>query len=214
MATDYTSLVTEITNYAIRAGDVTFIAMIPTFISYAEVAFTRQLRIRQMEQVATVSLSATDSNGYLALPTDYLEFRSVVVLSNPISTLDYVTPQKMRMLESQSAVGGSTPAYFTVIGNQMKFYPNPGTSSTLYADVVYYAKPAALGSTNATNNILAAYPDLYLHGSLLQAYTWAKDASGIQLEAQAVSAIIADIKKADVRAEYPGLTAITTDVTY
>jgi hypothetical protein len=215
MATTYTELVTEVTDYAIRSGDTAFVAMIPTFIKYAEVAFNRRLRIRQMEQIATVALSAVDSSGYLALPTDFLEYRSVAVLSNPVTPLEYVTPQKMRQLEYTVAAGGSTPAYFTVIGSQMRFYPNPGSgTSTLYADVVYYAKPTPLSATNATNNILNDYPDLYLHATLLQAYVWAKDADGIQLETAAFEAIIKDIKAADVRAEYPGMTAIQTDIVY
>ena len=214
MASTYAGLTQEIIDYAIRTGDTTFASYIPNFISYAETWMNRILRIRVMEQNATANLNTMDANGGISLPNDYLEIRAISVNTNPVTDLQYVTAQKMFQLQSQQAnTYTSTPLYFTIIGGQMRFFPQVDSSSTLSVNIVYYGKPAPL-TTNTTNNVLIYYPDLYLHASLLQAYIFLKDQSGIAFETQALTSIINDIEKADVRAEYPGLAAYSTDTVY
>jgi hypothetical protein len=218
MATDYNSLIAEITDWSGRSGDVSFATMVPNFVKYAENRFNRELRIRLMEVVATTV--CTDANGWVALPTDYREFRAVLALSSPVQTLEYVTPNRFNQLLANNPMGG-TPVYFTVIGTQMRVYP---VTLNLSLEITYFASvPSLNGTTQTTNAILTNIPDLYLFGALKYGSTYTGDtlddpqhgivSSATRWETEYQN-IINSIKIADQRAEYPGLTAIVSDNVY
>jgi hypothetical protein len=114
------------------------------------------IRHRSME---VRSSQNTDGTRFLALPTDFLEFRGVrIVLSNKNVDIRYVTPESLEV--DQSA---GRPQQFTVT-SQMEFDRVP--DSTYSVETAHYAKLTALDDTNTTNDILTDCPNVYLFGSL------------------------------------------------
>ena len=160
MALDtFANLKTSIANYLNR-DDLT--SYIPDFISLAEARHGRDLRLRIMESVATAT--ATSGTNYLALPTNFLEFRYVALNTTPKIVLRYMSP-----FELTRNYGGTTsgePVYMTLIGERLYFGPTPDSNYSI--EWAYYAKPTALSDSNTSNAILTNHPDLYLYASLLE----------------------------------------------
>jgi hypothetical protein len=85
--TNYATLQTTIADYLARS-DLT--AQIPLFIQLAENRLRRDLRIRQMLKVSTTTTVANDST--VELPSDYLQMRDLHINTNPIQTIEFVSP--------------------------------------------------------------------------------------------------------------------------
>jgi hypothetical protein len=160
MALDtFANLKTSIANYLNR-DDLT--SYIPDFIALAEARHGRDLRLRIMENVATAT--ATSGTNYLALPTNFLEFRYVALNTTPKIVLRYMSP-----FELTRNYGGTTsgePIYHTVIGERLYFGPTPNSNYSI--EWAYYSKPTALSDSNTSNAILTNHPELYLYASLLE----------------------------------------------
>lgn len=123
--------------------------------------YTPPLRVRQMEGRFT----ATPTDEYLALPTDFMEMREIKVNTNPETHLTYVTPQQFA--EAASSQDSGTPRVYTIVGDAFRLGPNPTADLTVELD--YYQKIPALSDSNTTNWLLTACPNAYLYGSLLEA---------------------------------------------
>ena len=68
------------------------------------------------------------------------------------------------------------PYYFTTVGgstNQLEVLPSP--DSTYTASIVYYTRIAALTDAATSNWLLAAHPDIYLFGTLVEAEPYLKN---------------------------------------
>jgi hypothetical protein len=164
MALDsFASLKSSITNWMARS-DLATIA--EDCIALAEGDFNRLLRTRDMEDNETLT---PDGNGEATLPTDYLAWRTVTVLTNPRVELEYVAPSFMEDQYGDRAAGQAR--YFTVRGTKITVVPL--TSSTVRFD--YYAKIPALSDANTTNWLLTKYPNTYLYQCLKHAAVFIRD---------------------------------------
>lgn len=134
------------------------------FTNMFEAFINRTLRVREMETTSTLS----PVSGEAALPADYLQWRRVTWEGTPSVELDYVHPSMLLGYYPSSSQG--TPAVFTIEGSTLKARPISSTSLTLD----YFAKISGLVA-NSTNWLLTAHPDLYLAGTLYQAYLFCKD---------------------------------------
>lgn len=89
--------------------------------------------------------------------------------------------------------GAAVPRFYTVIGEQLRFFPSPEQSFA--AEFTRFAKVPALSAEVASNWVLAGHRNAYLYGSLAQAelFGWndARMANVATLFAQAVDGIIA-----------------------
>jgi hypothetical protein len=162
----YSELVTELEAWFNRA-DLT--SRIPTFIRLFEARMNRKLRVPNMETSAT-SITALDTEA-VALPTDFRQPRSIYLQTDPITRLDYVTPQYLRSTYAASLTG--KPVCFTIQGRDLILAPTPDAEYTLALD--YYANIEGLTSSNTTNWLLEAHPDAYLYGSLCMAKAFEVD---------------------------------------
>lgn len=151
----YSDLQTSITNWLKRA-DLT--SLIPDWISLCEADYNRRLRISAMEDRATSSVSSE----YVALPTGFLELRSLQLNTSPVTPLTAVGPEYMDL-----AFGGKLgkPLYYAIVGDEIQLSPAPDGTYTL--EINYYATISALSASNTTNWVLTNAPDIYLYGSLL-----------------------------------------------
>lgn len=200
--TNYADLQTTIASYLART-DLT--AQIPDFIQLAETRLRRELRIRQMLKVATTTTTANDST--VELPSDYLQMRDLHVNTNPIQTIEYVSPSNFYR-NTWSTVSG-LPRQYTVLAQEFQFAPLPDSTYTL--QMMYYAAPPYLSSTNTSNVFLANCPDLLLYGALGEAESYLMNDPRLQTWASLYDRGLAAFTVSDDQGEYGGSPlAITT----
>ncbi|HEY8098487.1 MAG TPA: hypothetical protein VIE65_20680 [Methylobacter sp.] len=146
----------------IHRADLT--AVIPDFIRQAEDVIYADLDARKQDIKSTLTAAANIET--IALPSDFMNFRSVTVASsNPMGTLDYRAPDQYAQ-EFQFGNTG-TPRVYTIIGDNLYVQPIPDQDYTL--DIVYEGKLLSLSNTNQTNWLLTSYPAVYLYAALVQA---------------------------------------------
>ena len=142
-----------------------FTARVPEFIALFETAANRRLRVRQQETTTNLT---PDANGNAALPADYLALRRVTWTGSPRVELAYVHPSYLQA--AYPAAPADVPRIFTIEGATLKVRPLDQTA----LEVNYFQKIPALaalapGDGTQANWLLAAHPDLYLFGALVEA---------------------------------------------
>lgn len=159
--TTYSNLKTTIASYLNRE-DLT--AYLGDFISLAESRLNRELRVREMVNIDTSTNTVAGTQSY-DLPTGYIEATTVIFQSNPFTTLRFMANSDFYNKYNSSQSSG-TPQYFTVVGTKILLGMQPDSATTL--QINYYKKLTALSDSNATNDILTNYPELYLYASLAE----------------------------------------------
>lgn len=140
--------------------------VIPTFVTLAESEFNRRIRVREMEVRATSAATQ-----YLTMPTDFLELRNIQLNTDPLVSLQYMSPQD---IDLHYGFQTGKPQAFTFVANQFQFAPDPGDGG-YEVEIDYYQKIPALSDANTTNWLLTSYPDVYLAGSMVQAAWYLMD---------------------------------------
>jgi hypothetical protein len=136
-----------------------FAARILDFIALFEAAANRRLRVREQEATATL----TPSSGAATLPADYLAWRRVTWTGTPRVELQYVHPSYLQAAYPSAPT--DVPRVFTIEGATLKVRPLHGTP----LELDYLQKIPALSDAAPSNWLLAAHPDIYLFGSLVEA---------------------------------------------
>lgn len=192
----YSSLKTTIANYLAR-NDLT--DQIPDFIRLAEYRLRREIRIRQMLKSATTATTAGDKT--IELPTDFLEARDIFVVGNPSQSLSYVSPSALTA-NSRSTQSGK-PNQYTVLASEFQLSPVPDSNYTV--EMLYYAAPALLSDSNASNVFLANLPDMLLYGALLEAEPYLMNDARLQTWIGMYSRAGESVIKSDSRGQYTGV---------
>ena len=199
--TTYSDLQTTVANYLARS-DLT--VQIPDFIRLAEIRLRRDLRIRQMMNAATTTTTGGDAT--VALPSDFLEVRDLVVQTNPVRPVNYISPsvfsRNARVTES------GVPLDYTILATEFKFAPVPDTNYTI--EIVYYAAPPFLTSSNSSNVFLANCPDLLLYAALGEAEPYLMNDARIQVWAAMYDRGVASLNTSDESAQYSGVPLTMT----
>lgn len=193
--TTYSDLQATIASYLARS-DLT--SMIPTFIQMGEIRLRRELRIRPMLKVVTTTTTASDST--VELPSDFLEMRDLHINSNPIYVLKYDAPNVFYR-NTFSAITGK-PTNYTTLAQEFQLAPIPDTNYTL--QMLYYAAPAYLSSTNSSNVFLANCPDLLLYASLAEAEPYIMNDERLTTWANLYQRGVEALKISDDQGEYAG----------
>jgi hypothetical protein len=192
----YSDLKTSIAGYLARS-DLT--SQIPDFITFAENRLRRELRIRQMLKSVTTSTVSGDST--VELPADFIEIRDFVVLTNPIQPLSYSSPSALSNDPRASEVG--VPKSYTILANEFLLSPPPDGIYTLR--MLYFAAPAYLSSTNASNVFLNIAPDALLYASLIEAEPYLYNDARINTWGTMYDRAIASLAKSDEQGQYSGV---------
>jgi hypothetical protein len=202
--TNYSDLQSTIASYLART-DLT--AQIPDFIQLAETRLRRELRLRQMLKVVTTTTTADD--GTVELPSDFLQMRDLHINTNPIQVVEYISPSNFYRNTWSTSVG--LPRQYTILAQEFQFAPAPDTSYTL--QMMYYAAPPYLSSSNPSNVFLANCPDLLLYGALGEAAPYLMDDNRLQTWASMYDRGLAALTVSDDQGEYSGSPiAITTSL--
>ena len=199
--TTYQDLQTTVASYLARS-DLT--VQIPDFIRLAEIRLRRDLRIRQMMNAATTTTVGGDAT--VALPSDFLEVRDLVVQTNPVRPVNYISPsvfsRNARVTES------GVPLDYTILATEFKFAPVPDTNYTI--EIVYYAAPPYLTDSNSSNVFLANCPDLLLYAALGEAEPYLMNDARIQVWAAMYDRGLASLNTSDEAAQYSGVPLTMT----
>jgi hypothetical protein len=192
----YSDLQTSIAGYLARTDLTT---QIPDFITFAENRLRRELRVRQMLKSVTTATVSGDST--VEVPSDFLEIRDFVALTNPITPLSYSSPSTLSNDPVASQVG--VPRSYTILANEFLLAPIPDGIYTLR--LLYYAAPAYLSSTNTSNVFLNVAPDALLYASLLEAEPYLYNDARINTWGSMYDRAISTLTKSDESTQYSGV---------
>jgi len=198
---NYTELKAAIADWLDRS-DLT--ARIPDFIALAETRINRELRIRPMEYRATMNTTA--GQRYFALPGGYLQMRNFQLNTDPITPLEYITPEMLDRLYGSVTTG--KPKAYSLIGDEIQLAPIP--DAIYEVEMAYYEKFTPLGDgtggTVTSNWLTANAPDILLYGALIEAEPFIKNDERIQLWLTAYKEAVDKLQKADDRDRHSGST--------
>jgi hypothetical protein len=192
----YSDLQTSIANYLARS-DLT--SIIPDFITLAENRLRRELRIRQMLKSVTTSTVSGDAT--VELPSDFLEIRDFVVMTNPIQPLSYSSPSSLSNDLRTSEVG--VPLSYTILASEFQLAPAPDGIYTL--KMLYFAAPPYLSSSNVSNVFLNVAPDGLLYGALVEAEPYLMNDARINTWGSMYDRAITSLIKSDEEGQYSGV---------
>ena len=196
MALDtYANLKTAIADWLDRS-DLT--DRIPDFIALAEARLNRELRIRPMEVRSTLTLTA--GQRYFSLPGGYLQMRNIQLNTNPVTPLEYITPEMLDRLYGSNTSG--KPKAYSLIGDEIQLAPIPDSAYTL--EVAYYEKFTPLSTDVTTNWLTENAPDVLLYGALIEAEPFIKNDERMPLWLNAYKEAVDKIQKADDRDRHSG----------
>jgi len=202
MATDYTSLKTEIGDWLARS-DLT--SYVDTFIDFGEAWLNRKLRLRAMQTTSDLTIDS----GSIAEPTGLIRARRIYIDGSTKSKLDYMTPEQFHNVYAGSETG--KPKIFTIEGNNILFAPSPDTTYT--GKILYYKAFNALDDSNTTNWLLTNHPDLYLAACCFPAETFIMNDPRIALWKSYAEQVVNDLNNQDSDGEHSGATLqVRTDV--
>ena len=177
-------------------------ARIPDFITLAEARLNRDLRIRPME--VRSSMETTSGQRYFNLPGGYVQMRNIQMNTNPITPLEYITPEMLDRLYGSDTTG--KPRAYTLIGDEIQLAPIPDSDYTV--EMAFYEKFTPLGDgtsgTVTTNWLTTNAPDVLLYGSLLEAEPFIKNDERIGLWLNAYNGAVKKIQDADARDRHSG----------
>lgn len=195
----YSDLKTTVANYLARSDLTT---QIPDFITFAENRLRRQLRIRQMLKSVTTSTTGGDST--VELPADFLEVRDFYVNTNPIQPLTYASPSAFSRNSRVSQSG--KPIDYTILAQEFKLAPAPDSAYTL--ELLYYAAPSYLSSTNVSNAFLINAPDALLYASLIEAEPYLMNDARMNTWGTMYDRAIASLTTSDEASQYSGVPLV------
>ncbi len=188
----YAELKTSIANFLAR-DDLT--DQIPNFIQLAEGRMNRELETREQQKRVTATLTSGDE--YIALPTDLREIREVKLNTSPITVLDYYSP--VGLDQSFGTTSQGKPSGYSVVGKELKLRPVP--DSSYVAEIIYIGNLNSL-SDSATTTLFTRSPDLYLYGSLTEAYTYLLDEQRASVYDSKFTRALEEVKVDEQRSQY------------
>jgi hypothetical protein len=192
----YSDLVTAVGTWLNRT-DLTSYA--PDFITLAEERIYRNLRVKAME----TALSSTMSSGTIAVPSDYIELKSAYIDGSSVYALERLSVEEIYTKYPTRSSSGK-PLYIAREGESFIFGPYPDADYTVKG--IYYARLAALSTTNTSNWLTTYAPSLLLFGALAEAAPFLKDDQRIVIWEQKFLAQLGDANRADKRETMRGST--------
>ena len=202
--TTYSELKSAVADFLNR-DDLT--SAIPNFIALAEATLNRRMRAPEMVTRATVTVDAEYENR----PADWMETIRYQITTNPITVLEFVTPEEAIIQKTKFSTSG-VPLFFSTIGTQFQHVPVPDTSYT--GELMYYARIAGLSDSNTSNWLLTANPDIYLYATLIQSAPYLKEDERISVWAGIYDRLMAEYDVAEQRAKTGSSRLVTRTRTF
>jgi len=199
MALDsYTNLQAAIAAWLDRT-DLT--GVIPDFITLFEVTANAELPLRTRFNLATTTLSTSAGTATVNLPTNFLEAKSLINQTTPVSVLTPYTATSLYTRIGFPSQRGK-PAGFAYVGDALELAPVPDAVYSL--KLYYYKKVSALSDASPSNWLLENFPNLYLFGSLVAAEAYLGADPRIQLWGNLYESLLAKLAASNERGQYGG----------
>ena len=200
-------------------GRTDLTSVIPDFVTMFERMVSRRLRVRQMEGV----IAFTTIGGRALLPADYLMWRRMTWSGNTSVDMQYRTPSGIRIQHPNFVAG--IPCVFSIeppvtltadeddvtvddddiISGFQIVTADIDDSDSAFA-FEYYRKIPPLAE--GLNWLMNEHPDLYLFGTLTEAYGFQKDAENQALWGSRRDEVIDDVMKLDARTRGPAAIVV------
>lgn len=209
--TDFTTLRNEIQVYAARSDSV-FSNRIETFVAFAEdriysgagrgeqdPLYSEPLRTKVMEGEATLTF-ADSGSGYstATLPEDATDFRKIA-RDGDQEGISFLEP-KFFMERTAQLSSGSTPSFYTVEAGVLKLAP----SYVGDIQVSYWKRFSALSIDAPTNDLLTAFPLVYLNACMYEAFSFMQEPNEALGWLARYRSQVAGLNKTASSARYPG----------
>lgn len=184
-------------------------AVIPDFIALFETTANAELPLRTRYNLATATLTTVAGTATVALPTDFLEAKSLVNQTDPKEVLEPFTATALYTQYTSGQIG--RPRGFTYVGATLELAPVPDAAYAL--KLYYYQKALPLSAERTTNWLLTNFPNLYLFGSLVAAEAYLGTDPRLKLWGELYENLLAKLSAATERGQYGGAAlSVKTDV--
>lgn len=174
----FATLKTAISSWAHR-DDLT--NYLDDFVTMAEARIFSDLKVKEME----ARTSYTPTSRYLSTPTRMTAIRRILAMTTYPVELIGTSPDGLRVVYDSAS---GTPSHYTVLGSEIEFNRVPNVD----VEILHYAAPAPLSDTATSNDVLTAYPQVYLAACMIEAGLYMIDDAMVSkwqsLYADAVSA--------------------------
>ena len=170
----------------------------PVAQALAESTLRRELRAKTIGPV-TLSLSAAT----VPLPVDCQELRSIHLTGTTAiggGPILIVPPSVISLHRSRTGNVASAPEFAAVVEGQLLLAPIPSTAQD--ATIFYYQGLPALAAAGNSNWLLAAAPDAYFYGMLVQFADFLKEDDRIARWKNEFAMIIEQLNQQRARQEY------------
>jgi|TARA_R110000764_G_scaffold203765_2_gene288993 hypothetical protein len=190
--------------------------IVPDWVTLCEVTINKgdldglnveSLRVGDMETTwdSSSTKPATTTSGVqtVALPDDFLEFRSPVFITFQGFRRELTQRPPSPMSLARRGEVESIPQTYWITGNNINLDPVPDGGYNITAD--YYAKVPSL-EANSTNWLMTEAPGVYLYGALAQGLLWlgpefVNSPRGIGFM-QAFKTSLAQVRRADIKKRF------------
>ena len=173
MISDYAELIAEVVE---RTGDANVPLRAKMFTGLAEIDLSKRLKTSAQETLVTLT---TDANGSVALPSDFEAMRTIVRGGCEL-------PQAHLIDLKDKSLNG----YAVQAGALVTSYPSADL------DLTYYASIPSL-TTNSTNWLLTASPEIYLYAVMRQVFMAAMDAEKALAAGQFLNVLVDEFQDRD-----------------
>jgi len=156
------------------AGDVNFVAILPTIIDYAEQRIYRELDLLStVHRDGTGSLTPSDRN--FTFPQHFVTSQQINVITPAATapesgTRNPLTPVTKEFLDNvwPSASGAGIPTYFAMDTDQT-IIVGPWPAAAYRVEVIGTVRPVPLSEANPTTFLSLYLPDLFLAAAMVAA---------------------------------------------
>lgn len=187
----YTELIQRVADFAHRSD---LAGQMPTFVELAEAKLNRGLRVRAMEGAISGTI---DAGNEIALPADFAAVKAIWPVGYEGARIH---PQTLETVIASARVAG-IPTLYAVTDSALRF---DGTGDI---EGVYFKRIPNL-TTNGTNWLSEAHPDLYLWSVLAEVAVYTLDANQGAFYGTKAQEAMQSVQNSDMRDRYSGqLTA-------
>lgn len=174
-------------------------SVIDDFINIAIGRMARLTRVRQMEGKLRVNATA---QGWMPLPTDYLEAKS---LKAEIGGRDIFLERKpLDYVEDLGKSGSGTPMFFAAKGGG--FWIAPTLGSVFIAELMYWKEPPTLVDDASFDWFLTANTSAVLYGALVELGVYVSDAEFSAMYEGKFTQALTEIQAIEDKANWSGDT--------
>lgn len=145
---------------------------LPGWVTLAEGQITDRLIAEGPPRQMMGRSDATINSEYIAVPDDFEGARAIFLDPNYLP-LEFISPEEIVQRKTLYPNESGDPQAFTVVGEELQFWPWGGTGS-FTGEMTYWKRIPPL-STNGTNWLLERRPDVYLYTTLIQSAPFLKD---------------------------------------